>query len=167
MNNIVKIFNELIQLKLSHQFGELLVDCKLIGRDYRFGDYRYDLLFVFGREYNNRGVQLRCVFETCNDLFDWVDLTIVHNLSIVIITKGKTQHYSYFELMDTICTIESYNFHIYHKHPKYKEYLQWKVDKMNEEQNREKYERQVYGNERRIHQQSETIKPRNKRFFIW
>jgi hypothetical protein len=64
MNRIVKIFNKLIEYKLAPQFGGVLLDCKLIGRDYRFGDYRYDLLFIFEKEYNNPRIQLESVLNT-------------------------------------------------------------------------------------------------------
>jgi hypothetical protein len=131
VNNVVKIFNKLIQYKVAPYFGEVLLDCKLIGRDYRFGDYRYDLLFIFENEYNNPRIQLESVFNTCDDLFNWVDLRELPNLSIVIMNKfGRNQHYSYFELMHEI--INGYHTNIMYHHPMYKKYREWESNKLRE-----------------------------------
>lgn len=131
MNKIVKIFNELIQHKVAPYFGEVLLDCKLIGRDYRFGDYRYDLLFIFEKEYNNPRIQLQNVFDTCDDLFNWVDLRDLPNLSIVVMNKfGRNQHYSYFELMHEIIDsgyVKNHS-HMY-VHPMYQQYREWEKNK--------------------------------------
>jgi hypothetical protein len=124
MNRIVRIFNELIQHKIAHYYGDILLDCKLIERGYA---YRYDLLFVFNREYNNPRIQLQSVLETCDMLFDWVDLRDMGGLSIVIITVGKNRHYSYFELMDEISKDGGYQgHHMIFNHPKYRQYQEWK-----------------------------------------
>jgi len=134
MNKIVKIFNKLIQYKVAPLFGEVLLDCKLIGTNYRFGDYRYDLLFIFEKEYNNPRLQLQSVFDTCDDLFNWVDLRDLPNLSIVIMNKfGKNQHYSYFELMHEIMDVGYVNYSHMYTHPMYKKYREWESNKIQEE----------------------------------
>jgi hypothetical protein len=132
MNNIVKIFNKLIQYKVSPHFGEVLLDCKLIGRNGGIGDYRYDLLFIFDREYNNPKIQLESVLQTCDDLFNWVDLRDLPNLSIVIMNKfGRNQHYSYFELMHEIMHSRFQN--SMYNHPMYQKYREWESNKLREE----------------------------------
>jgi hypothetical protein len=131
MNKIVKTFNKLIQYKVAPYFGEVLLDCRLIGRKYQFEDYRYDLLFIFEKEYNNPRIQLQSVFDTCDDLFNWVDLRDLPNLSIVIMNKfGKNQHYSYFELMHEI--INGYRTNIMYHHPMYEKYREWESNKLRE-----------------------------------
>ena len=170
MNKIVKIFNELINHKLAPQFGEVLLDCKLIGRNCGMGDYRYDLLFIFDKEYNNRGIQYESVFNTCNELFDWVDLTTVCNLSIVIMNKrGNNHHYSYFELMDEVCRSNSYHhFHELTKHPKYHEYQEWRVNSEREERVRRAWGLEMERTTRNdLMQQSRIEQSRKKKFLFW
>lgn len=171
MNKIDKTFNELIQHKVAPYFGEVLLDCKLISTKYRFDDYRYDLLFIFEKEYNNPRIQLESVLSTCDDLFDWVDLRDLPNLSIVIMNKfGRNQHYSYFELMDETL---SYKFvRGAHNHPKYKEYLQWKeYQKLKEE--REKKRKSFYQEQMELitrndlTQQARITESRKKKFLFW
>ena len=161
MSKIVKIFNELIYQKLSSQFGEVLLDCKLIGRDYRFGDYRYDLLFIFEREYNNSRIQLESVLMTCDELFDWIDLRDLPNLSIVIMNKyGRNQHYSYFELMDEISKDGGYYLV---QHPKYRQYMQWKSNKELDERVKRAWEKETFMKERNTYSQES----RKKKFLFW
>jgi hypothetical protein len=106
------------------------------------GNYRYDLLFVFNSEYNNRGIQHESVLATCDELFDWFDLTIVCDLSIVVMNKwGKNYYYSYFELMDEICRTNSYyHMHESRRHPKFQQYKEWKNEKYRRRLVREHYE---------------------------
>jgi hypothetical protein len=170
MNKIVKIFNELIHQKLSSQFGEVLLDCKLIGRDYRFGDYRYDLLFIFEREYNNPRIQLESVLQTCDELFDWIDLRDLPNLSIVIMNKyGRNQHYSYFELMDEISGSDRiYQRHMIAGHPKYHEYREWRSNKEREERMKRGWEMEMTRTTRNdLIQQTRMTESRKKKFLFW
>jgi len=134
MNKIVKIFNEVIQYKVSPHFGDVLLECRVIGRNGGIGDYRYDLLLIFDREYNNPRIQLESVLQTCDDLFDWVDLRDLPNLSIVIMNKfGRNQHYSYFELMHEICESDRhYQRHMISNHPMYQKYREWESNKLRE-----------------------------------
>jgi hypothetical protein len=154
MNRIVRIFNELIQHKIAHYYGDILLDCKLIERGYA---YRYDLLFVFNREYNNPRIQLQSVLETCDMLFDWVDLRDMGGLSIVIITVGKNRHYSYFELMDEISKDGGYNLV---QHPKYRQYIQWKSDKELDERVKRAWEIEMTRTTR-------MEESRKKKFLFW
>ena len=166
MSKIVKIFNELIKIKLSPLFGEVLLDCKLIGRDYRFGDYRYDLLFIFEKEFNNPKIQIQSVFETCDDLFNWVDLRDLPNLSIVIMNKfGRNQHYSYFELMHEI--IHS-SFGSLYNHPMYQKYREWESNKLLEERRRRDWEMEM-GTITRNYTMKETrmTESKKKKFLFW
>jgi hypothetical protein len=170
MNNIVKIFNKLIQYKVTPLFGEVLLDCKLIGTNYRFGDYRYDLLFIFEKEYNNPRIQLESVLQTCDDLFDWVDLRDLPNLSIVIMNKfGRNQHYSYFELMDAICESDRhYQRHMISNHPKYYEYKEWRRDKELEEIRRRVWEKEMGRVTRNdLMQQTRMVESKKKKFLFW
>jgi len=170
MNKIVKIFNELIHQKLSSQFGEVLLDCKLIGRDYRFGDYRYDLLFIFDREYNNPRIQQESVLQTCDELFDWIDLRDLPNLSIVIMNKyGRNQHYSYFELMDEICESDRiYQRHMIANHPKYHEYREWRSNKESEERMKRGLGMEMTRTTRNdLIQQTRMTESRKKKFLFW
>jgi hypothetical protein len=169
MSKIVKIFNELIKIKLSPQFGEVLLDCKLIGREHGFGVYRYDLLFIFDSEYNNPAIQLESVLLTCDELFNWVDLTVFTNLSIVIMHKfGRNQHYSYFELMDALYKRNDYivPMHV-HKHPKYQQYLEWKDYDKREKLRRQDYERSILAQQRRFDETPNTIDKKRKTFNWW
>ena len=128
MNRTVKIFNEIIQIILSPCFGEVLIDCKLYYR-YSSTGCRYDLLFIFEKEYNNPRIQKESVLGTCDQLFDWFDLRHLP-LSIVIVNSfGSNRHYSYFELMDEIYSNHGGNF----THPMYKEYRKWKLEKIAKE----------------------------------
>jgi hypothetical protein len=170
MNKVVKIFNELINQKLAPQFGEVLLDCRLIGRNGGIGDYRYDLLFIFDREFNNPRIQLECVLKTCDELFDWIDLRDLPNLSIVIINKfGRNQHYEYFELMDEICRGNSYyDSHEVTFHPKYHEYMEWKRYSKMEKERRRAWEMEmgrVTRNE--LIQQTRMTESRKKKFLFW
>ena len=170
MNKIVKIFNELIHQKLSSQFGEVLLDCRLIGTNYRFGDYRYDLLFIFDKEYNNPRIQLESVLQTCDDLFDWVDLRDLPNLSIVIMNKyGRNQHYSYFELMDEICESDRiYQRHMIANHPKYHEYREWRSNKEREERMKRGWELEMQRISRNdLMQQKRMVESKKKKFLFW
>ena len=170
MNNIVKIFNKLIQYKVTPLFGEVLLDCKLIGTNYRFGDYRYDLLFIFEKEYNNPRIQLESVLQTCDDLFDWVDLRDLPNLSIVIMNKfGRNQHYSYFELMDAICESDRhYQRHMISNHPKYYEYKEWRRNKELEEIRRRVWEKEMGRVTRNdLMQQTRMVESKKKKFLFW
>jgi hypothetical protein len=167
MNNIVKIFNKLIQYKVAPYFGEVLLDCKLIGRDYRFGDYRYDLLFIFEKEHNNPRIQTQSVFDTCDDLFNWVDLRDLPNLSIVIMNKfGRNQHYSYFELMHEIMHTR-FETSMY-CHPMYQKYREWESNKLLEERRRRDWESEWGRTERNdSFQQSRIAESRKKKFLFW
>jgi hypothetical protein len=167
MNNIVKIFNKLIQYKLEPQFGGVLLDCKLIGRKYGIGDYRYDLLFIFEKEYNNPRIQLESVFDTCDDLFNWVDLRDLPNLSIVIMNKfGRNQHYSYFELMHEIMHSRFKN--SMYDHPMYQKYREWESNKLIEERRRRDWESEWARTERNdSFQQSRIAESRKKKFLFW
>jgi hypothetical protein len=170
MNNIVKIFNKLIQYKVSPHFGEVLLDCKLIGRNGGIGDYRYDLLFIFDREYNNPKIQLESVLQTCDDLFNWVDLRDLPNLSIVIMNKfGRNQHYSYFELMDEICESDRhYQRHMISNHPKYYEYKEWRRNKELEEIRRRVWEKEMGRVTRNdLIQQTRMVESKKKKFLFW
>jgi hypothetical protein len=170
MNKIVKIFNKLIQYKVTPLFGEVLLDCKLIGTNYRFGDYRYDLLFIFEKEYNNPRIQLESVLQTCDDLFDWVDLRDLPNLSIVIMNKfGRNQHYSYFELMDAICESDRhYHRHMISNHPKYYEYKEWRRNKELEEIRRRVWEKEMGRVTRNdLMQQTRIVESKKKKFLFW
>ena len=131
--------------------------------------YRLDLLFYFRGGHNHLKEQIECVFVTCDDLFEWIDLTDFTDLSIVIMTeRGVQQNYTYFELMDWVSTMcghhsgrELYRYII--RHPKYQEYLDWKVYSA-----REKYKMElIYGNERRYRVQEEKNKPIKKKFLFW
>ncbi len=172
MNNVVKIFNKLIQYKVAPYFGEVLLDCKLIGLDYRFGDYRYDLLFIFEKEYNNPRIQLESVLDTCDDLFNWVDLRDLPNLSIVIMNKfGKNRHYSYFELMDEISGSDRlYQSHMIHNHPKYREYSVWRSNKEREERMKRGWEMEMEmtrTTRNDLIQQTRMTESRKKKFLFW
>jgi hypothetical protein len=166
MNRIVKIFNELIQHKLSPWFGDSFLDCKLVEREY---EYRYDLLFVFRREYNNPLIQLENVLETCDMLFDWVDLRDMGNLSIVIITDGRNQHFSYFELMDGIGESgRGYQHHMIIRHPKYRQYREWKTNREIEERMKRAWEMEMGRVTRNDNiQQSRIAESRKKKFLFW
>ena len=170
MNKVVKIFNELINQKLSPQFGEVLLDCKLIGRNGGIGDYQYDLLFIFDKEYNNPRIQLESVFHSCDELFDWVDLRDLPNLSIVIMHKfGKNRHYEYFELMDEMCIGNRY-FDSYKltNHPKYHEYMEWKRYSKMEKERRRTWEMEmgrVTRNE--LMKQTRMVESKKKKFLFW
>ena len=170
MNKLVKIFNQLIEHKLSPKFGEVLLDCKLIGRNGGIGNYRYDLLFIFDKEYNNRGIQFESVLKTCDELFDWVDLTTVCDLSIVIMNKwGNNHHYSYFELMDEVCRSSSY-YHLYEaiNHPRYGKYREWRVNKELEERRRRGWELEMERTTRNdLIQQTRMTESRKKKFLFW
>ena len=170
MSKIVKIFNELIKIKLSSQFGEVLLDCRLIGRNRGIGDYQYDLLFIFEKEYNNPALQLESVLKTCDGLFDWVDLTTVCDLSIVIMNKwGNNHHYSYFELMDEVCRSSSY-YHLYEaiNHPRYGKYREWRVNKELEERRRRGWELEMERTTRNdLIQQTRMTESRKKKFLFW
>jgi len=140
------------------------LDCKLIGRDYRFGDYRYDLLFIFEKEYNNPRIQTQSVFETCDMLFDWVDLRDLANLSIVIMNKfGRNQHYSYFELMHEIMYSGFENSMYYH--PMYQKYREWESNKLLEERRRSDWESEWARND--SFQQLKIVESRKKKFLFW
>lgn len=169
MNKIVKIFNQLIEHKLSPQFGEVLLDCRLIGRNCGIGNYRYDLLFIFDKEYNNHGIQYESVLKTCDELFDWVDLTTVGELSIVIMDKRDNRHYSYFGLMDEVCRSNSYyHFHEITKHPKYHEYQEWKINKVHEVRMRRAWEMEMGRVTRNdTIQQSKIEQSIKKKFLFW
>ena len=170
MNKIVKIFNKLIQYKVAPYFGEVLLECRLIGRNGGIGDYRYDLLFIFGREYNNPRIQLESVLRTCDDLFDWVDLRDLPNLSIVIMNKfGRNQHYSYFELMDEICESDRhYQRHMISNHPKYYEYKEWRRNKELEEIRRRVWEKEMGRVTRNdLIQQTRMVESKKKKFLFW
>jgi hypothetical protein len=170
MNKIVKIFNQLIEQKLSPQFGEVLLDCRLIGTNYRFGDYRYDLLFIFDKEYNNPRIQLESVLQTCDELFDWIDLRDLPNLSIVIMNKyGRNQHYSYFELMDEISGSDRiYQRHMIANHPKYHEYREWRSNKEREERMKRGWEMEMTRTTRNdLIQQTRMTESRKKKFLFW
>jgi hypothetical protein len=170
MNNITKIFNELIQHKLSSQFGEVLIDCKLIGREYGLGNYGYDLLFIFEKEYNNPGIQFESVLKTCDELFNWIDLRDLPNLSIFVINKfGKHQHYSYFELMDEVFRNYGY-YQVYGKtnHPKYHEYMMWKSNKEREERVKRSLDNAMERITRNdLIQQTRMKESRKKKFLFW
>ena len=170
MNNITKIFNELIQHKLSSQFGEVLIDCKLIGREYGLGNYGYDLLFIFEKEYNNAGIQFESVLKTCDELFTWIDLRDLPNLSIFVINKfGRHQHYNYFELMDEVCRGNSY-YHLHEatKHPKYREYQEWRVNSEREERVRRAWGLEMERTTRNdLMQQTRMTESRKKKFLFW
>lgn len=167
MNNITKIFNELIQHKLSSQFGEVLLDCKLIGREYGLGNYGYDLLFIFEKEYNNPRIQIQSVFDTCDDLFNWVDLRDLPNLSIVIMNKfGRNQHYSYFELMHEIMHSRFQN--SMYDHPMYQKYREWESNKLLEERRRSDWETGMQRISRNdLMQQTRMTESRKKKFLFW
>jgi hypothetical protein len=168
MNRIIKIFNKLIQYKLSSQFGEVLLDCKLIGRDCGIGEYRYDLLFIFDKQYNNRGIQFSSVLETCDELFDWIDLTIIGELSIVIMNRGSHHHYSYFELMDEIHRITPDARYRLNHHPKYGEYCYWKNNRDREERMKRVWEMEMGRVTRNdTIQQSRIEGSRKKKFLFW
>lgn len=170
MNKIVKIFNQLIEQKLAPQFGEVLLDCRLIGRNGGIGDYRYDLLFIFDKEYNNPRIQLESVFLICDELFDWVDLRDLPNLSIVIMHKyGRTQHYEYFELMDEMCGGNSYyDSHKVTNHPKYHEYMEWKRYSKMEKERRRDWEMEMGRVTRNdLIQQTRMTESRKKKFLFW
>lgn len=169
MDRIVRIFNELIQHKLSPQFGDVLLDCKLIGQNCGIGSYRYDLLFIFDKEYNNRRIQFESVLKTCDELFDWVDLTSMTDLSIVIMNRGNNHHYSYFELMDEICRVDSYyRYRWLPKHPKYGQYMEWKSTIEHEERMKRAWEKERFIGERSDNiQQSRIETSRKKKFLFW
>lgn len=124
MDRIEKIFNELIRIKVAPQFGGSLLYAELRYRT----PYRYDLIFEFGREYNNPNIKLDAVLSTCDELFRWVDIKDV--VSIVIITENKPKHYNYFELFEQIYlghyfTIGNYSKNELKNHPNYDEYCRW------------------------------------------
>jgi hypothetical protein len=170
MSKIVKIFNELIKIKLSPQFGEVLLDCKLIGRKGGVGVYHYDLLFIFDSEYNNPAIQRESVLQTCDGLFDWIDLTTFTNLSIVIMHKfGRSQHYSYFELMDELCEGNTYYRSVrISSHPKYQQYREWRSNKESEERRRRYLELEWSRTTRNdSFQQSRIDESRKKKFLFW
>jgi hypothetical protein len=170
MNNVVKIFNKLIHQKLSSQFGEVLLDCRLIGRNGGIGEYQYDLLFIFDREYNNPRIQAESVLQTCDELFDWVDLRDLPNLSIVIINKfGRNQHYEYFGLMDEIFgSINYYSPHEGTNHPKYHEYRVWKSNKEREERMKRAWEMEMGTITRNDSmKQTRMTESRKKKFLFW
>lgn len=170
MSKIVKIFNELIKIKLSHEFGENLLDCKLISRKGSIGVYHYDLLFIFDREYNNPAIQLASVLQTCDELFNWVDLSTMTNLNIVIMNKwGRNQHYSYFELIDELYKRDDYYRVMQaHKHPKYREYREWRSNKESEERMKRNWELEMERNRRNdSFQQSRIDESRKKKFLFW
>ena len=170
MNKIVKIFNKLIQYKVAPLFGEVLLDCKLIGTNYRFGDYRYDLLFIFEKEYNNPRIQLESVLQSCDELFDWIDLRDLPNLSIVIMNKfGRNQHYEYFGLMDEIFGSNSYySPHNVTNHPKYHEYREWRSNKEREERMKRAWEMEMGRITRNdLMQQTRMTESRKKKFLFW
>jgi hypothetical protein len=170
MSKIVKIFNELIKIKLSPEFGENLLDCKLIGRKGGIGEYHYDLLFIFDREYNNPAIQLESVLQTCDELFDWVDLSTITNLNIVIMNKwGKNQHYSYFGLMHELCEGNSYYRSVrFSSHPKYQQYREWRSNKEREERTKRAWELEMERNTRNdLIQQSRIDESRKKKFLFW
>ena len=163
---VVKIFNELIRHKLSPVFGDNLLDCKLIERGY---EYRYDLLFIFRGVYNNPTIQLESVLETCDMLFDWVDLRDMVNLSIVIITDGRNQHFSYFEIMDGIGESgRGYQHHMIIRHPKYRQYREWKTNREIEEGIKRAWEMEMDRVTRNDNiQQSRITESRKKKFLFW
>jgi hypothetical protein len=170
MNKVVKIFNQLIEYKLSPQFGEVLLDCKLIGRNCGIGNYRYDLLFIFDKEYNNPKIQFESVLKTCDELFDWVDLTSMADLSIVIMNKwGNNHHYSYFELMDEVCrSTGSYHFSELINHSKYHEYQVWKSNKAREDKMKRAWELEMTRITRNdLIQQTRMTESRKKKFLFW
>lgn len=125
MDRIEKIFNELIRIKVAPQFGGSLLYAELRYRT----PYRYDLIFEFGREYNNPKIKLDAVLSTCDELFRWVDIKDV--VSIVIITENKPKHYSYFELFEQVYVGHYLNRGTYYSknelknHPNYEGYCQW------------------------------------------
>lgn len=125
MDRIEKIFNELIRIKVAPQFGGSLLYAELRYRT----PYRYDLIFEFGREYNNPKIKLDAVLSTCDELFRWVDIKDV--ASIVIITENKPKHYSYFELFEQVYVGHYLNRGTYYSknelknHPNYEGYCQW------------------------------------------
>jgi hypothetical protein len=162
MSKIVKIFNELIQHKLSPVFGNSLLECKLVDCGY---GYRYDLIFVFRGEYNNPMIQFESVLETCDMLFDWFDLRDMVNLSIAIITEfGRTRHFSYFELMDELCRGDSYYHHHYlTRHPKYRQYQEWKSNKELDERVKRAWEKETLMKEKNTSSQES----RKKKFLFW
>jgi hypothetical protein len=170
MSNIVKIFNKLIERKLSSQFGDILLDCKLICRKGCIGVYHYDLLFIFDKEYNNPAIQLESVLQTCDELFDWVDLTMLANLNIVIMNKwGRNQHYSYFELMDELCEGNTYYRSArISRHPKYQQYREWRSNKESEERRRRYLELEWSRTTKNdSFQQSKIDESRKKKFLFW
>lgn len=170
MNRIVKIFNKLIEYKLAPQFGNVLLDCKLIGREYGIGDYRYDLLFIFNKEYNNPIIQLESVLQSCDELFNWVDLRDLPNLSIVIMNKfGKNQHYEYFGLMDEIFGVNSYySPNLVTNHPKYHEYREWRRNKEREERRKRDWELEMERTTRNdLMRQTRMTESRKKKFLFW
>jgi hypothetical protein len=166
MNKLVTLFNELIRLKLSSVFGNSLLDCKLVERGY---DYRLDLIFVFRGEYNNPSIQLENVLEVSDMLFEWVDLRDMVNLSIVIITNERNQHFNYFELMDKISeSNRGYQRHMIYNHPKYRQYMEWKSNREREERMKRAWEKERFIGERNDNiQQSRIETSRKKKFLFW
>jgi len=127
------------------------------------------LLFIFDKEYNNPRIQLESILQTCDDLFDWVDLRDLPNLSIVIMNKyGRNQHYSYFELMDAICESDRhYQRHMISNHPKYYEYKEWRRDKELEEIRRRVWEKEMGRVTRNdLMQQTRIVESKKKKFLI-
>lgn len=100
-------------------------------------------------------IQYTSILETCDELFEWIDLTTFIEVNIVIMTKGHViGHYTYFELIDVICEGGKYIrgdmfFADHHlpKHPKYKQYLKWKEYSKMEKNRIKQYERLVYESE--------------------
>ena len=165
MNKLVTLFNELIRLKLSPAFGNSLLNCKLVERGY---DYRLDLIFVFRGEYNNPSIELENVLEVSDMLFEWVDLRDIVNLSIVIITNGRNEHFNYFELMDKISeSNRGYQRHMIYNHPKNREYKEWKSNREREERMKRAWEMEMGRATIDKTQQSRIAESRKKKFLFW
>jgi hypothetical protein len=161
MNRIEKIFNELIQIKLSLQFGGVLRGVELRYRN----PYRYDLIFQFNREYNNPAIKLASIINTCDDLFSWVSIRDVVN--IVVITEGDCKHYSYFELFDTVNNHYSHHPYEIRDNRNYPEYLQWRKNELAKEAVSKEYGKYMNEIQRRREEQVTKIEPKKKKFLFW
>lgn len=166
MDRIEKIFNELIRIKVAPQFGGSLLYAELRYRT----PYRYDLIFEFGREYNNPKIKLAAVLSTCDELFKWVDIKDV--VSIVIVTNCNPKHYSYFELFEQVYLGHYLNRPSYYSsnefknHPNYYEFLAWKEQREYREKMKRDWRMSMENNERRDYEQQKMVPQKNK-FLFW
>lgn len=165
MSKMVKSFNKLIEYKLGHLFGNILIDVQL--KEHWNGNL-YDLVFMFGSPYNNPMIQIESVLRTCDELFDWVDLTEMRReFRITIITQGDiVRYYKYFELMDELYK-NNYIYRI-NNHPKYHRYREWRRNKECVERNKRLWELEMERIQRNEnYKQMSIMESRKKKFLFW